>query len=332
MRPGPHNLITDVAGLKVGNAQDPVIRTGVTCLTADAPFACGVDVRGGAPGTREVALLEPDKLVSGVDALVLSGGSAFGLAAAQGVMDGLRAAGRGYAVGGAVVPLVPAAIVFDLLNGGEKDWVHNPYPVLGAQALADAHEMFDLGTSGAGTGATSPRVKGGLGSASTQLDSGHTVGALVVANPIGDPLIPDTRHFWAWADEMEGEFGEMGPPTLVPRPVDWRDTKAGHRVQGGNTVIAVVATDAALDKGGLKRLAVAAHDGIARAVRPSHTPFDGDLIFSVATGERPVDEAGMDLLTLGHAAATTLSRAIARGIFLASSDEGDLWPAYRSFS
>lgn len=332
MRPGPRNLITDVAGLRVGNAQDPAINTGVSCLVADAPFACGVDVRGGAPGTREVALLEPDKLVSGVDALVLSGGSAYGLASAQGVMDGLRALGRGFVVGDAVIPLVPAAIVFDLQNGGAKDWTQNPYPALGEQALANAAEMFDLGSAGAGTGATTPRVKGGLGSASTVLESGHTVGALVVANPIGDPLMPESRHFWAWADEMEGEFGGMGPPAAVPRPVDWRDTKVGHRSPGGNTVIAVVATDADLDKGGLKRLAVAAHDGIARAVQPSHTPFDGDLIFSVSTGARPVDAAGLDLLTLGHAAAVTLSRAIARGVYLADSAEADLWPAYRSLS
>ena len=329
MRAGPRNLITDVAGLMVGNAQDAALKSGVTCLTADAPFACGVDVRGGAPGTREVALLEPDKLVSGVNALVLSGGSAFGLAAAQGVMDTLHKAGRGFRVDRAIVPIVPAAIVFDLLNGGDKDWDRNPYPSLGTAALTAAAEDFALGSAGAGTGASTARYKGGLGSASTVLDSGHTVGALVVANPIGDPVMPDSRHFWAWADEIGDEFGGRGAPQALPRQTNWRDTKVGQR-QGANTVIAIVATDATLDKGGLKRLAVAAHDGIARAVRPSHTPFDGDLIFSVSTGARGIDDAGLDLLDLGHAAAVTLSRAIARGVYEATAAPGDLWPAYRS--
>ena len=329
MRTGPRNLITDVAGLMVGNAQDAKLKSGVTCLTADAPFACGVDVRGGAPGTREVALLEPDKLVSGVNALVLSGGSAFGLAAAQGVMDTLHKAGRGFRVDKAIVPIVPAAIVFDLLNGGDKDWDQNPYPSLGAAALRAVAEDFALGTTGAGTGASTARFKGGLGSASAVLESGHIVGALVVANPIGDPVMPDSRHFWAWADEIGAEYGGQGAPKARPRQTSWRDTKVGQR-QGANTVIAIVATDAALDKGGLKRLAVAAHDGIARAVRPSHTPFDGDLIFSVSTGAREVDGAGLDLLDLGHAAAVTLSRAIARGVYEATAAPGDLWPAYRS--
>ena len=332
MRPGARNLITDVPGLKVGNAQDAALKSGVTCLTADAPFACSIDIRGGAPGTREAALLEPERMMAGVDALVLSGGSAFGLGAADGVMAGLRAAGRGFQVGAVRVPIVPAAIVFDLINGGDKDWGETPYPGLGRDALTAAGPDFALGSVGAGTGASTARFKGGLGSASVVLDSGHSVGALVVANPVGDPLIPGTRHFWAWDVEEAGEFGGLGPPAAMPPATTWRDTKVGARLPGGNTVIAAVATDATLDKAGLKRLAAAAHDGIARAVRPSHTPFDGDLVFALSTGARETDPAGLDALDLGHAAATVLARAIARGVYEATQADGDLWPSYRSSS
>ena len=197
MRPGPRNLITDVAGLRVGNAQDGRLRSGVTVLTADRPFVAAVGWMGGAPGTRETDLLSPDRLVQEVDALVLSGGSAFGLAACDGVMAGLAAAGRGFAVGPARVPIVPGAILFDLLNGGDKGWPANPYPALGRAALEAAGPGFALGRAGAGFGATTGRGPGGLGSASAVLSSGLTVGALVAVNALGSARVGEGR--WDWA-------------------------------------------------------------------------------------------------------------------------------------
>ena len=210
MRPGPRNLITDVPGLKVGNAQDDLLKSGSTVLLGDAPFVASVAVMGGAPGTRETDLLAPDKMVEDIDALVLSGGSAFGLDAATGVQERLRQNGRGFAIGPAVVPIVPAAIIFDLLNGGQKDWVRNPYYELGIQAFDNTSEFFELGTTGAGTGALTAMHKGGLGSASFTLESGHTVGALVAANPIGATTQPGGRHFWAAPFEQGDEFGGAG--------------------------------------------------------------------------------------------------------------------------
>ncbi len=207
MRPGPRNLITDVSGLRVGNARDDALRSGSTVLLGEAAFACGVNVMGGAPGTRETELLAPDKLVGGVDALVLSGGSAFGLAACDGVSDGLRAMGRGFQVGPVRVPIVPGAIVFDLLNGGDKDWPANPYPALGRRALEAASADFALGSEGAGTGAMTHRWKGGLGSASAVLVGGITVGALVVVNALGSVTAGETRQFWAAPWELGNEFG-----------------------------------------------------------------------------------------------------------------------------
>src|SRR5690554_3852885 len=213
MKPGARNLITDVAGLRVGNAEDHGIKTGSTVLVGDVPFVAAVSVMGGAPGTRETDLLASDKLVQEVDALVLSGGSAFGLDAPSGVADALRAAGRGFATeSGARVPIVPGAILFDLSNGGNKDWVENPYKALGRAALANAGVDFAMGTAGAGTGAATYRVKGGLGSASVVLENGITVGALVAVNAVGSALVGDTNHFWAAPWEMDEEFGNLGLP------------------------------------------------------------------------------------------------------------------------
>lgn len=329
MLPGPRNLITDVPGLRVGHAQDAGLKSGTTVLTADAPFACSYAVQGGAPGTRETDLLEPDKTVPGVDALVLSGGSAFGLAAAQGVMDVLAAMGRGFAVGPARVPLVPAAILFDLLNGGDKAWASNPYPALGRAALAAAAPDFALGSVGAGTGALTARHKGGLGSASLVLEDGTTVGALVAVNPLGSVTTPSGRHFWAAPFEVDGEFGGLGPdlaPGLQALP-DSR--KLAAMAAQGNTTIAVLATDAMLDKAGCKRLAVAAHDGMARAIVPSHTLHDGDLVFALSSGERPLAAPQVQLAQIGHAAAVCLSRAIARAVWHATPAPGDLLPTLR---
>lgn len=325
---GPRNLITDVAGLRVGNATDPFIKTGVTVLTADRPFLASVDVMGGSPGTRETDLLAPDKLVEDIDALVLSGGSAFGLDAAMGVVDGLRRAGRGFRVGAATIPIVPAAIVFDLLNGGAKDWAANPYPALGVQALAAASADFALGSAGGGTGALTANLKGGLGSASLILPSGHTVGALVVANPTGSVTMGDAPNFWAAPFEVGGEFGGLGGRN---GPLSFEETARSKRDNNGpmgNTTIAIVATDAILTKSQAKRLAVAAQDGIARGVSPSHSQVDGDLVFAVSTRHRPIEDPILDILRLGHAAAVCLSRAMARAIYLAEAAPGDPVPTW----
>jgi len=322
MRTGPRNLITDVTGLRVGNAQDDVIKTGTTVLVGDRPFTCGVSVMGGAPGTRETDLLAPDKTVQKVDALTLSGGSAFGLDASSGVADALRNRGRGFAVGDQNVPIVPGAILFDLLNGGNKSWAENPYKSLGAAALDAANVDFALGSAGAGCGATLASHKGGLGSASVVLPSGHTVGALVAVNALGDAS-PDGGHFWAAPWEIGEEFGGKGLMTSAPS--DWPKTK----LSAHNTTIAIVATDADVSQAVCTRIATAAHDGMARALVPSHTPMDGDLVFAVSTNTKPLENEAADALMLGHAAATCLARAIARGVWEATPASGDLLPCFR---
>ncbi|WP_281983766.1 P1 family peptidase [Thalassorhabdomicrobium marinisediminis] len=329
---GPKNLITDVAGLKVGNASEAALKSGSTVLLGDAPFTASVHVMGGGPGTRETDLLAPDKTVQQVDALVLSGGSAFGLDACSGVADGLRAQGRGFAIGNVTVPIVPGAIVFDLINGGDKAWEVNPYPALGRAALANAARDFALGSHGAGTGAMAARHKGGLGSASVILPDGTTVGALVVVNALGSVTTPGDRHFWAAPFEMGDEFGGLGPDPkggyTGPEPSLKEQAMGLHAAQGANTTIAIVATDAALSKPQCHRLAVNAHDGMARAIVPSHTPLDGDLVFGVSTSTAaPVDHAGY--APIGAAAATCLARAIARAVYEATPEPGDLIPTYR---
>lgn len=325
MQPGPKNLITDVPGLLVGNAQDAALKSGVTVLTADAPLTAAVHVMGGAPGTRETDLLSPDKTVQQVDALVLSGGSAFGLDACSGVADALRAAGRGFAVGDQRVPIVPGAILFDLLNGGDKGWSENPYGPLGRAALAEAGPKFDLGSAGAGCGATTATLKGGLGSASALLPGGLVVGALVAVNALGSVISGDGPEFWAATFEQGDEFGGLSP---VPRR-DGTKMPPVKGLAGENTTIAIVATNAALTQAQAQRLAVAAHDGMARAIVPAHTPFDGDLVFAAATGTVPLaDEA--NALTLGHAAACCLARAISRGVYLARPASNDTLPCWQS--
>jgi len=326
MRPGQANLITDVAGLRVGNAEDHRLRSGVTVLVADAPFTAAVHVMGGAPGTRETDLLGPDRLVQEVDALVLSGGSALGLDAASGVADALRAAGRGFAVGDQRVPIVPAAILFDLLNGGDKAWAVNPYRDLGRRALAAAGGDFALGTAGAGTGATVQGLKGGLGSASAVLDNGLTVGALVAVNALGSVTVGAGPAFWAAPWELGREFGGRGLPATFPAAAE----PAPLKRPGEATTIAIIATDARLTRAGAQRMATAAHDGMARAIVPSHTPFDGDLVFAVATGARSLPDPATDPFGLGHAAASCLARAIARAVYRAEARAGDLLPSWQA--
>ncbi|NVO26082.1 P1 family peptidase [Donghicola sp. C2-DW-16] len=321
METGARNLITDVAGLRVGNAEDHRIKSGVTVLLSDRPFTAGVHVMGGAPGTRETDLLAPDKTVQQVDALVLSGGSAFGLDAATGVTDGLRAMGRGFAVGDQRVPIVPAAILFDLLNGGDKGWDRSPYYDIGRAAFANAATDFGLGTTGAGTGATTATFKGGLGSASCVLPSGHTVGAIVAVNALGSATMDDQGQFWAAPFEQGNEFGNLGfgTPTGGLPPT---------KLSSHNTTIAIVATDADLTQAQCTRMATAAHDGMARALVPSHTPMDGDLIFAASTNAKPLTNPVEDTLWLGHAAATCLARAIARGVYLATASPTDTLPTW----
>lgn len=318
------NLITDVAGLRVGNAQDMRLRSGVTVLVGDTPFTAGVHVMGGAPGTRETDLLSPDRVVEQVDALVLSGGSAFGLDAASGVADGLRDIGRGFAVGDVRVPIVPGAILFDLLNGGDKAWRENPYKVLGHAALSAASTDFEIGSIGAGTGATTANLRGGLGSASALLPGGVTVGALVAVNALGSATVGEGPEFWAAPFERNAEFGGRGVARAYPDPLLAPTKLAQH----GNTTIGIVATDATLTQAQCTRLATAAQDGFARALVPSHTVMDGDLIFAAATGARPAPDLVAQVM-LGHAAACVMARAIARAVFAARSAPGDALLAWQ---
>ena len=311
------NLITDVAGLSVGNADDAKLASGVTAILFDEPAVAAVDVRGGAPGTRETDLLEPHRTVERIDAVVLSGGSAFGLDAGSGVQALLRERGRGFAIGDIRVPLVSGAVLFDLRNGGDKSWGRfPPYRDLGYAAAAAAGATFALGTSGAGFGATTGNLKGGLGSASAQTRDGHTVGALVAVNACGNANVGDGSQFWAAPFEIGTEFGGLGFPSHVSAAALIPLCKGRP---GENTTIALVAADAALTKAQTKQLAVMAQDGLARAIYPAHTTLDGDTVFAVATGRRPLADAVNELTELGAIAANVLARAVARGVFEAAA-------------
>src|SRR2546423_12101527 len=280
------NLISDVPGLRVGNADDVALASGVTAILFDQAAVASADVRGGAPGTRDTDLLRPEETVERIDAVVLSGGSAFGLDAAGGVQAWMRERGRGFAIGNIRVPIVPGAIVFDLLNGGNKDWGRfPPYRDLGYAAAANAGAVFRLGTAGAGYGATTVNLKGGLGSASAMTRDGATVGAIVAVNAVGSVTIGNGPHFWATPFEREGEFGGLGLPPILPADALTIRLKGGVRE---NTTIALVATDAMLTKGQAKRLAIVAHDGLARAIYPVHTPLHGAVGFAAAAGPRPL--------------------------------------------
>ncbi|MDB5509813.1 MAG: putative enzyme [Hyphomicrobiales bacterium] len=321
------NLITDVAGLRVGHATDMALASGVTALVFDAPAVASIAIGGGAPGTRDTSLLEPGMTVETVDALVLSGGSAFGLDSMGGVQSWLREQGRGFPVRDMRVPIVPGAILFDLLNGGNKAWGrHSPYRDLGYEAAATAGLDFALGSVGAGAGATLVDVKGGLGSASAVTPKGFTVGAMVAVNAIGSALVGPGPHFWAAPYERDGEFGGRGWPGVMPDLS--RSPVKG--VEPENTTIAIVATDAALTRAQAKRIAMMAQDGMARTLRPAHAAFDGDLVMSASTARHMVEPEAADLLDIGVLAADCLARAIARAIFEARALEfpGAL-PAWR---
>jgi D-aminopeptidase len=311
------NLITDIPGIRVGHAEDSALASGATAVIFDAAVVASVDVRGGGPGTRETALLDPAQTVEGIDAIVLSGGSAFGLDAASGVQAYLREQGRGFAVREARVPIVPGAILFDLLSGGNKDWGrYAPYRELGYQAAKTARADFALGSIGAGLGATTVNLKGGVGSASATTHDGLTVGAIVAANAAGSMTIGDGPYFWSAPFEQNMEFGGRGwPATFNEKDLAFRSKGA----PGENTTLAVIATDAKLNKAQAKRLAVMAQSGLSRAIYPVHTPLDGDLVFAAALGHKPLPDPVFSLSALGTAAANVLARAIARGVYEATA-------------
>jgi D-aminopeptidase len=311
------NLITDVPGIKIGHAEDLRLGSGVTAIVFDEPVVASIDVRGGGPGTRETALLDPAQTVEGIDAIALSGGSAFGLDAASGVQAWLKEKGRGFVVRTARVPIVPAAVMFDLLGAGDKEWGRfPPYRELGYAAAAVASTDFALGSVGAGTGATTVNCKGGLGSASALTPDGHVIGALAAVNPAGSVTIDRGPWFWAAPFERDGEFGEFGWPPIFPAAALKPLTKGGA---GENTTLVVVATDAVLTKAQAKRLAVMAQSGFSRAIYPVNSPLDGDLIFAASTGRKPLADALYGLTTLGAIAANVVARAIALGVFTATA-------------
>jgi len=325
------NLITDVPGLRVGHAQDTRLASGVTCIIFDQPAVASVDVRGGGPGTRETDLLHPARTVESVDALVLSGGSAFGLDAPGGAQAFLHEVGRGFQLGAARVPIVPGAVLFDLLNGGDKNWGRfSPYRDLGyaaAEVAVAEGTTFALGSVGAGTGATTVNYKGGLGSASAVTADGFTVGALAAVNAVGSVTVADGPWFWAAPFEQENEFGGCGSPAAWPAEALLPRTK---QAVAESTTLVVVATDAELTKAQAQRIAMMAQDGLARAITPVHTPLDGDLVFVAATGRRPLSDPVFALMRLGDAAAQVTARAIARGVYEAAAlPFSDARPAYR---
>ena len=319
-----NNLISDVEGVLVGHAEDARLASGVSVVLLEAPAVASIAIHGGAPGVRDGAMLEPEMTVPAVDALVLSGGSAFGLDAPGGTMAYLREIGRGFEVGPTRVPIVPGAILFDLLNGGDKDWDRRPpYWDLGYAAAANAAKNFALGTAGAGYGLTTCDLKGGIGSASAVTSNGYRVGALVAVNAVGRATRGDGPHFWAAPYERGNEFGGLGEgPKLSEAALAMRIK--GHAPQ--NSTAAVVATDANLTKAQMKRVAIMAQDGFALALRPTHAPMDGDTVFAASTAcaARPADL--IDLTEIGMLAAECVARAIARGIYEATSLANDVAP------
>jgi L-aminopeptidase/D-esterase-like protein len=315
------NLLTDIAGVRVGHADDAELASGVTAVMFDKPTVAAIDVRGGGPGIRDGALLDPVNVVEQIDAVALAGGSAFGLEAGGGVQAWLAEQGRGFRVREAVIPIVPGAICFDLLNGGNKKWGRfAPYRELGYAAAATAAAgHFSLGSVGAGLGATVANLKGGLGSASAATPGGVRVAALAVVNAVGTVTVGDGPWFWAAPFEIGGEYGGRGsPPSFTPDMLAMRLKGAAAATAAENTTLVVVVTDAILTKPQAKRLAMIAQTGFARAIYPVHAPLDGDVVFAAATGEKPVDPL-TGLTELGMVAANVTARAIARGVHAATA-------------
>jgi len=325
-RPGPRNLITDVPGFAVGHATDERVQSGVTVLACAEAWPAGVDVRGGGPGTRETEALAPENLVGRAHAVVLAGGSVFGLAAADGVTAALSAQGIGLRLrpGSPAIPIVPAAVLHDLGNGGDKTWgLEPPYRALGASALQAAGPDFALGSVGAGRGAMAGLVKGGVGSASIDLGAGLSVGAMVAVNSVGSALMPDGATYWAWPFELNGEFGGSKPPGAQadmgnPAPDESRLRALERLRPGANTTLGVVACNAALTTAECTRVAMMAQDGIARALRPAHSLLDGDTVFALASCTVALAQdqlRAVHVSRIGSAAADCMARAIARAVY-----------------
>jgi L-aminopeptidase/D-esterase-like protein len=315
------NLLTDIAGVRVGHADDARLASGATAVIFDSPAVAAIDVRGGGPGTREDAALDLANTVDRVDAIALAGGSAFGLEAGGGVQAWLAERGRGFKVRDATIPIVPGAIMFDLLNGGDKSWGRfSPYRELGYAAAANAAAEFALGSVGAGLGTTTANFKGGLGSASATTPGGVKVAALATVNAVGSVTVGDGPWFWAAPFEVGGEFGGCGLPSAFTPDMLAMRIKGGSAAaaSGENTTLAVVVTDAELTKPQAKRLAMIAQTGFARAIYPVHAPLDGDVLFAAATGEKKLDPL-VGLTELGMIAANTVARAIARGVHAATA-------------
>jgi L-aminopeptidase/D-esterase-like protein len=321
---GKQNLITDVPGIQVGNSQDEAVRTGVTVIIPDEPAIASADIRGGGPGTRETEALNSDCLVDVVHAIVLSGGSAYGLDAAGGVMANLKMQKIGFNLGDAIIPIVPSAILFDLLNGGNKEWgVKSPYFDLGFKAAENISKGFDLGNVGAGLGAIAGGLKGGLGSASFVFSDGRSeisVGAIAAVNSMGSLTMPGSPTMWAFPYEQNNELGKQPMPEKnVNIDLDF----SFELPIGKNTTLVTVATDAVLIKPQARRVAIMAQDGLARAIRPVHSPFDGDSVFVLSTGKCELSDPVVGVSRLGMLAADCVARAIARGVYQAES-LGDL--------
>lgn len=322
---GPHNDLTDITGISVGQSHDDRAGTGVTVILPDDPAITAVDVRGGGPGTRESDVFNPGGLVNHADAIVLSGGSVYGLAAGDGVCAALGANGKGFALmdmpGVPRSPIVPTAILYDLANGADKAWGDTPpYAHLGREAYQSASRDSVLqGRAGAGYGAMAGTLIGGTGSASIVTEDGFTIAALTCVNCFGSVKIPGSEAFWSWPFEIDGEFGGLKPdPAHTFQSEDWGQAKLNPGARQ-NTTLAVVATDAALSPSQAKRLAVMAQDGLSRAIRPIHSPFDGDVVYAMSTGHKGLSEpAELTLSRLGSLASDCLSRAVAKAVFQAN--------------
>ena len=314
---GKNNLITDVDNILVGNAEDKNVGTGVTVLIPPIGSTAAADVRGGAPGTREVGALNPYNLVDTIDAIVLSGGSAWGLEAASSAANFIGKSGRGFKTTENIknVPMVPAAILFDLSNGGSKDWGDTPpYNKLGIEAASKASIKFKLGNIGSGYGAKAGSLKGGLGSASFENEEGLKVGGLFAVNSFGSVVNSETGQFWAASDELNNEFGGMGAPQDLPEDI-LAGSSIGHALEKSNTTIGIVATNAKLDSKTAKRIAIMSHTGMARAIRPIHTPVDGDVIFVVSTNTFDRELTYREINEIGELGARVCSRSISRAIY-----------------
>ncbi|MEM9059349.1 MAG: P1 family peptidase [Pseudomonadota bacterium] len=319
--PGPSNSICDVPGIRVGHAEDRALVTGTSVILPEAPCVAAVDHRGGGIGARDTVLLGAGSAVPVVHAICLSGGSAYGLDASGGVMHGMRMDGIGLPVKSEIVPIVPQAILFDLIIGGPKEWERPPWWDLGLAAYRAATDATPLGNVGAGLGATAGPLKGGFGTASL-VDDTVTVGAVAASNSVGEVLVPGSTTFRGWMLERDDELGGQAPPAgMVP--------ETGHSTApiGSNTTLAVVATDARLTRDQAYRVAIMAQDGLALTTRPVHSPMDGDTVFVLSTGARDIGDDAGALTRIGTMASDCVARAIMRGVYEAGALAG--YPAYR---